>query len=171
MKHIYYGLGKGKTSTLNGSAIRANGAGKEVTYARFLKMSSSEDDILNKFTFFGSFPTSSRKFIWEMNEEERAEARQHMRDALFEQVPMMIETVGHKDMLILDEVTDLIVNKFITEEELIEFLETLPKDMEVLMSGHNKHPKLFEYVDLITYYEPQKHYFDAGVMARKGIEF
>ena len=43
MIHIYYGNGKGKTSSALGLALRATGAGKSVFFVSFLKDNSSSE--------------------------------------------------------------------------------------------------------------------------------
>ncbi|AGR40804.1 cob(I)yrinic acid a,c-diamide adenosyltransferase [Spiroplasma taiwanense] len=70
--HIYCGEGKGKTSILNGTAIRAIGAGLKVKYIRFLKnRETSENKVLEKIGIkIENYYHFSKKFVWEMNLEE-----------------------------------------------------------------------------------------------------
>lgn len=170
MIHIYWGLGKGKTSTLNGMALRAKGADLKVGIFRFLKgRETSEDAILrgagiNVLSFH-----SSNKFVLQMSPEESFKARS-------EAIAGMKYIATNKknfDMIILDELLDLCASNvnFLTENQLIEFVESLGDEVEVVLSGHTKLDNLFNKSDLITEYTPTKHYFEKGIKARKGIEF
>ena len=78
MIHIYYGFGKGKTSTLNGSAIRAKSAGLKVAYVRFLKgRFTSENNLLEKCGIKIENFHHTTKFTIEMNEEEFKETQKN----------------------------------------------------------------------------------------------
>ena len=162
-------MGKGKTSTLNGSAIRAHGAGMKVGVFRFLKgRKSSEDEVLKNAGIKVMSLHPSEKFVIEMDPTEKFKAR----DAVKSQLQYIINNQKQFDVIILDELIDVVdktVN-FLTETDLIEFLDCL-KDKEILISGHSKLDRLFEKSDLITFYNSEKHYYDKGVNARRGIEF
>ncbi|WP_342252455.1 cob(I)yrinic acid a,c-diamide adenosyltransferase [Spiroplasma endosymbiont of Amphibalanus improvisus] len=169
--HLYYGDGKGKTSILNGSAIRALGAGKKIKYYRFLKnVVSSEDNIFDQLGIeFIKIYQSGNKFIWEMNENERRRFKQEMRDGfskLYEDL-----TNSDYDLILADELLDCIVNKQITETELLKLLKDKKDNIEFLVSGHQVDPVIINAFDLVSYVKKEKHYFDTHKQfARKGIE-
>ena len=170
MQHIYWGLGKGKTSTLNGSAIRAKGAGFNVAVFRFLKgRKTHEDDQLEKLGIPVISLHSSVKFVIEMDEKEKEQAIKDVKSTMIKILQMQEKL----DMIILDEFIDLAAKNvnIVSELEIIKFLEKINKRKEILMSGHTKLQNLFNKVDLITEYTPIKHYFEKGIKARKGIEF
>lgn len=169
MLHIYYGMGKGKTSALNGSAIRAKGANFKVAYYRFLKGRPSSENIImqNIVDDFKSFQ-SSTKFVIEMNDAERKTTKQEFLQG-FKYIQLHADNY---QVICIDEIIDLIdktVN-LITKKELIDFLLSL-KNKEILISGHSIFPELEEVADLITFFKCEKHYFNKGIKARKGIEF
>lgn len=169
MIHIYYGLGKGKTSTLNGSAIRAIGANMRVGYFRFLKgRKTNEDSQLEKLGIKVMSLHPSEKFVLQMTPEEVFKSR----DAAKSTMQFILLNKDKYDLIILDEFLDLAAHNvnFLTETAMLEFLDHL-QEKEVLISGHTKLEKLFEQADLITHYQPEKHYFEKGVKAREGIEF
>ncbi|AAT27503.1 cob(I)yrinic acid a,c-diamide adenosyltransferase [[Mycoplasma] mobile] len=166
MLHIYYGFGKGKTSTLNGSAIRAKGADFKVVIYRFLKgVKTSEDEVLEKVGIFVKKLHQGTKFVFQMNGEERLNLQTFIKKELKE----IIKIKKEFNFFCFDEIIDLVEVKLITEDELISFLEHF-EEYEVLLSGHYELKKLFEKADLITFYEAKKHYFEKGIQARKGIE-
>lgn len=169
MLHIYYGKGKGKTSTLNGSVLRAKGANLKIAYFKFLKgRQSAEDKILvNLVDKFYRVQTIS-KFVVFMNEKERAQTYQETMKAL----EYIKKIKNEYDFLIFDEIIDLVdpTVQFLNSEQLIEFLK-LFKNQEVLISGHSLPKNLIEIADLITCYKSEKHYYDQGIKAREGIEY
>ena len=52
MIHIYYGYGKGKTSSAIGAGMRAKGAGKSVFFTQFLKDNKSSELSVLPFDIF-----------------------------------------------------------------------------------------------------------------------
>lgn len=167
MLHIYYGFGKGKTSTLNGSAIRAKGANFKVAVFRFLKgRETSEDNVLIQNDIFVKKIHQGTKFVIQMNENEKKLLKKYIK----EEMQQIISQKNNFNFFCFDELLDLVEVKMITQEEMIDFLDNF-KHAEVLMSGHYELEKVFEKADLITFYEAKKHYFNIGVKARKGIEF
>ena len=166
MIHIYYGFGKGKTSTVNGSVLRAKGAGLKPIIFRFLKgRPTSENDVIKSLDIpvYSNHPSS--KFVIEMDEKEKKLSN----DKALEQLDLVLTKSKEYNFIVLDEVIDLIHVKFITEDKLISLLKKIPDTCEVLITGHYKFDKLFDLADLITYYDPQKHYFKKRA-AKKGIE-
>ena len=171
MLHIYYGMGKGKSSTLNGSAVRATGAGMKVVLFRFLKgRKTSEDDPLKKIGISVYKTQTSEKFVIQMSEKEKKKTKIE----LDEYIQKLRDIYQEFDLVILDEFLDLIVENvsLMTEEEIISILQEIKNDgKEIMISGHVKNDNIFQLADLITYYNPERHYFEQGQQARKGIEF
>lgn len=170
MIQIFYGYGKGKTSTLNGQAIRLIGAGLKVGIFRFLKgRDSSEDKILESLGIVVTKFQSSTKFVFEMNEDEKREAKQKVEEGL----NFIKQNINNFDAIMLDEILDLTAGTvdFVSQHALSDFISSLPKDKEIFISGHTVVKPLFDDADLITHFEKEKHYFDKGVKARLGVEF
>ncbi len=170
MIQIFYGLGKGKTSALNGQAIRSHGAGLKVGIFRFLKgQETSEDKVLMSLGIIVKKFHSSEKFVIQMNEEEKEAARKSMHDG----IKYIQEHKDEFDIILLDEILDLVASSvmLISEEELTTFIKEIAIDKEIFVSGHTIVKQIFSQADLITFFDKEKHYFDRGVKARKGIEF
>ena len=108
MIHIYYGMGKGKTSILNGSAIRALGAGMKVKYLRFLKnRPTSENKILASLGIeIEDFHFNNKKFIWEMNDSERVQLKKDTAIGIDKFAELVKDNTI--DMLLCDELSDCI---------------------------------------------------------------
>lgn len=169
--HIYCGDGKGKTTAAMGLAIRAAGREKRVFITQFLKSGRSGElvslDKLQEFiTFMPGKPVN--KFVWNMNEEEKAQAKQEHTERFNE-----IKNIMNKekyDLLILDEIIGTINNGFIEITDILEFLKNKPSELEVVMTGRNPKSELIEIANYVTEMKCIKHPFEEGVPARIGIE-
>ena len=169
--HIYCGDGKGKTTAAMGLAIRAAGREKKVFITQFLKSGKSGELVsLEKLkeyiTFLPGRPVN--KFVWNMNDEEKMEAkREHT--ARFKEIIAIIKNEEY-DLLILDEIIATINNGFIDLNEVIEFLKNKPKTLEVVMTGRDPREELIELANYVTEMKCIKHPFEEGVSSRVGIE-
>lgn len=169
MIQIYYGDGKGKTSALNGSAIRASGDSKRVGVFRFLKgMETSEDKALMQLGIYVEKINVGTKFVFEMNDYEKLE----LKKLVLDRMAFIIKNKNNYDVLVLDEFLDLAASNvsIVSAEEMNEFIDYV-KDKELIISGHTKVKLLFKRADLITKLKKERHYFDLGIKARKGFEF
>ena len=170
MFQIYYGMGKGKTSALNGAALRAFGAELKVKVYRFLKgRHSHENQVLEKVGIEVEMFHYGQKFVIQMNDEERKKAKL----IAFEGMQKIIQDQHKYDVIIIDEFLDLMdetVN-FCKQNDILSFIEKINKDKEIIVSGHSKYDKVFDKADLISYINPERHYFNKGVSARKGFEY
>ena len=72
---VYYGDGKGKTTAAVGQAVRAAGAGMSVCFAQFLKSGASCELEGLRSLGIRMISGAQRKFVFQMTEEEKAEAR------------------------------------------------------------------------------------------------
>ena len=170
--HIYCGDGKGKTTAAIGLSVRSCGRGWPVVLSQFLKGSTSgELNVLRTLPnyHYVQAPTTTCKFVFQMNEEEKAEygrqVRQHFADTV-----AAVEKY-HAKLLVLDEVLDAVAIGMLSDEELAEFLRTRPEDLEVVMTGRAPTPCTDPLADYITRMEKVRHPFDKGLNARKGVEF
>ena len=75
--HLYYGDGKGKTTAAMGLALRALGSGKRVVIVQFLKGGNSgEIPLLAKLGAEIYRGKAGQKFVFQMNEAEKAATRE-----------------------------------------------------------------------------------------------
>ena len=77
---------------------------------------------------------------------------------------------GEVDLLILDEAIAAYNLKLVDSKLLLEFLNTKPEALEVVLTGRDPAPELVELADYVSEVKKIKHPFDRGVKARKGIE-
>ena len=77
---------------------------------------------------------------------------------------------GDYDLVIMDEANIALYYDLFSVEELIEAIDGRADKTEVVITGRNAPEKLIERADLVTEMREVKHYYNAGVQARVGIE-
>ncbi|MDP4180367.1 MAG: cob(I)yrinic acid a,c-diamide adenosyltransferase [Bacillota bacterium] len=169
--HVYTGNGKGKTTAAVGLGVRAYGRGFKILMIQFLKGADSGEIIaLERFSpdLIIKRDKQSSKFTWNMNDEEKDEAKAAAGKLLSQAI---IEAKSAKwDMLILDEIFAAISTGFIDKQEVIDFILNKPDKLEVVLTGRNVPEDIIEIADYVSEINSVKHPFDKGINARIGIE-
>ena len=170
---VYTGNGKGKTTAAVGLAVRALGAGLNVFFAQFIKggryseiealesLSASRDGLgglLCRQYGLGCFIMRSPEA------EDIAAARDGLDDALREMKS------GRYRLVILDEANVAVKLGLLSEEALIAFAKERPRDAELVITGRGAPASLIELADLVTEMREVTHYYQKGILARRGIE-
>lgn len=165
LMHLYWGEGKGKTTAAMGLALRALGGGLRVTVVQFLKDGTSGE--LDGLRHLGATVLTGEpglKFVFQMTPDERAQTRAEQ-NALLERA---LETPC--DLLVLDEacaawrlgmVDDLLLQKAVLHR---------PEGREVVLTGRDPAPWMKLKADYSTEMRCERHPYDSGISARKGIE-
>ena len=84
---------------------------------------------------------------------------------------------GDYDVVILDELNNaLAIEKFPIEDvlplnEVIELLKNKPSHVHLVITGRNAKKEITDLADLVSVIEAEKHYYNEGIPAVKGIEF
>jgi cob(I)alamin adenosyltransferase len=165
---IYTGDGKGKTTAAVGLAVRAAGSGISGIIIQFLKGQHSGEResilMLNDLIKIENF--GSEKFI--TSDLDLVEHKKIAQKG-FSRVMEIIES-GFSGVLILDEIVTAVNFKLIEEIELIRLMENKPENIELVLTGRDANDNIISKADLVTEMKCIKHYYDEGVIARKGIE-
>ncbi len=165
--HLYTGNGKGKTTAAFGLALRAEGAGKRVFIAQFVKgMHYAEMDAIERFAEIELKQYGLDCFIVNKPTQDDIDAAR----AGLAEVSQIIAK-NKADLLILDEICIALHYHLFDIEEVVALLKNKPEEMEIVMTGRYAPPELYEMADLVTEMTEIKHYYNQGVEARKGIEF
>ncbi len=164
---VYTGSGKGKTTAALGLALRAAGAGLKVYFGQFIKKGNySEIRALRKLAgsvtvrqcgrgcFIRGKP-SSRDIVTAMHG--------------FEELRAAIAGGGY-DVVIADELSPAVSAGLVALDEVLRLVDEKPESVELVITGRGAHPRLVKRADLVTDMRCVKHYMDAGVRCRKGIE-
>lgn len=168
---IYTGNGKGKTTAAVGLSVRAIGRGFNVYMIQFLKdRDTGELHTLSHFDNFKVFRfKSSRKFFWQMNDEEKDLLKKQLKEA-YEFIVDVLKN-NKCDLLILDEIMGVLHNNLYSIDDIIKLMDMKPEGMEMVMTGRNAPEELIERADLVTEMKLIKHPYEKGIKSRCGIEF
>lgn len=170
---VYTGDGKGKTTSAIGLTVRAVGRGMHVKIFQFIKSPErtyGEQIALKKLGV--EMEQVGIGFTWTKTPEEH-------REALRIGWPKAKEAVmsGEYDVVVLDELNNaLAINSFpvadvLPLEDVLELIKNKPNHVHLVITGRGAHQKVKEAADLVSVIDVEKHYYNEGVPAVKGIEF
>lgn len=169
--HIYTGEGKGKTTAAIGLAVRAAGWGTPVLFVQFFKEDSVPSGEKEFFKRAGIelIRSNCRHPIFTKGRTDEAAIKAAIRGT-FEAVAARLAT-NAPGLLVLDEVMACIKGGWLAAEEIIAFLRDRPAGVEVVLTGRDAPVELVQLADYVTEMLKIKHPFDAGAVARKGVEY
>ncbi|MGJ8454988.1 cob(I)yrinic acid a,c-diamide adenosyltransferase [Pseudothermotoga sp. U03pept] len=164
---VYTGNGKGKTTAALGLTLRAVGSGLKVYIAQFMKgMDYGELHSLKLLPNVTIERFGKPSFIHGKPDEEdiriAAEGLKRVKEIL---------TTGEYDIVILDEANVACYLGLFSAEQLVEVVQSRTPSTEVIVTGRYAPEELLEIADLVTEMKEVKHYYQKGVLARKGIEY
>ncbi len=168
LTHYYYGDGKGKTSAAMGLALRTAGHGLRVMIVQFFKTGNSGEVAVLKHlpgvtVVYGQ---SGKGFSHTMSDAQKKETTA-IHDANLRQA---IDAADDLDVLILDEAMDAYQLGYLDKAPFDALMRNKPPHLELVITGHQSDEWLCRNADYVTRFVKEKHPFDSGVTARKGIE-
>jgi cob(I)alamin adenosyltransferase len=167
MIQVYTGYGKGKTTAALGLAIRAAGAGLKVYIGQFIKGKNySELNALKEIKNIKIEQFGRGCFIKNVPQQKDIKLAKNGLEKIKKIVSQRLY-----DVVILDEINVALYSKLLELKEVVSLLRKTPKKVELILTGRNAHPAIFEIADLISEIKEIKHYFKKGIKARKGIEY
>jgi len=161
MIHYAYGNGKGKTTAALGQAIRAAGSGMRVLVVQFFK--NRETGELASLAKLG-IPVlrGCAGDGISLDEAILAQCR------VIHNANLKAAMESPAELIVLDEVADALRLGALDEALLRQALQ---QDREWMLTGHKKIEWLAETADYVSHVEKEKHPFDRGQEARRGIEY
>ncbi|MEZ4502219.1 MAG: cob(I)yrinic acid a,c-diamide adenosyltransferase [Dehalococcoidia bacterium] len=162
------GNGKGKTTAALGVTLRAWGRGWKICWLQFIKSKTSNYGETRAARRMGieMIPLGDG-FTWLSKDIEHDKALARECWALAKE---KIESAEF-DLVVLDEITYPITYGWLEVEDVIEVLTNRPKDVDVIMTGRDAHPRLVEFADTVTEMTEVKHAYQSGVKAQPGIDY
>ena len=148
---IYTGDGKGKSTAAFGLCLRALGHGHRVRVVQFLKAERCGEHVMAE-------KIGLKVSQCPMGRKSGPCARPC---PLFVEAQKILEE-NAADLLVLDELMAAIRHGCVDKR---------PENTEIVMTGRRAPRELAERAALVTSMEKVKHFFDAGVPAREGIEY
>jgi cob(I)alamin adenosyltransferase len=180
--HVYTGDGKGKTTAALGQAMRAVGRGLNVLVLQYFKLASEPSGEMAWAEGLRGRPgiesAEGGHLIFRRGDYrhpffDRGADREKLRDKILEQTAWVAAELkaGYWDLVVLDEVNNALRDKFILWDEMEEFLENTPENVEIICTGRGAPEELIEAADYVTEMKAVKHPGTLKIGARKGIEY
>ncbi len=161
MIHLLYGYGRGKTSSAFGLALRMAGHGKRILVVQFIKDGTSGEvaairqlpgvEVLHPEPYLD---LEANRTLW--------------REAIFR-----LRDPDGTALIVLDEVLDAMAGGALTPDELTDAVRAFAATgAELVLTGHEDPPReLVDLADYITRFEPIRHPYEKGIVAREGVEY
>jgi len=165
---VYTGNGKGKTTAALGTVFRALGHGQRVCMLQFLKGKGEYGErIFGRTIDLLEWHICGRGFVF--NKEDKSADREIARKG-FDLAREKVLSDAF-DLIIFDEITYLPHYGFLEVEKIVELVEARPSRLNVVLTGRNADAAIIRIADTVTVMEAEKHAYDMGIKAQKGIEF
>lgn len=165
---VYTGNGKGKTTAAVGLCMRSLAAGRRVYFCQFMKQGyTGERKAFESFGDLAKFVQYGRGCeLRNPDAELDAKAAQEGLACALEAM-----TSGEYDVVVLDEANVADSMGHFLPGALRSFIEAKPEGVELVITGRGASEETMRAADLVTEMKEVKHYYSAGVPARRGIEF
>lgn len=165
---VHTGDGKGKSTAAFGTALRAIARGWKVCVVQFIKSGDwkvGEEKVGRELGM--DWWTLGDGFTWDSESMDRSEA---VARAAWDAAKDKIAS-GAYEMVLLDEITYPMNWRWIDTTDVAATLRARPPHVNVIATGRDAPAELLEIADTVTSMEKVKHAFDAGVRAKRGIDF
>ena len=169
---VYTGGGKGKTTAALGMALRAVGYGHKVCMIQFIKGSwhYGEMDSSKKLSPEFELIPAGKGFVGIIDDKSPREEHQKYAEEAIKTCKEKIQSEKY-DLVILDEINYAVNLGLIDIESVIELIKSKPKKLDLVLTGNHAKAEIIELADLVTEMKEIKHPFQAGIKAKKGIDF
>jgi len=165
---VYTGDGKGKTTAAFGLAMRAAGHGLAVLVLQFMKADPTWGEIVSARRL-GITIEQVGLVHWvvkgKVSDDDRRAAAVGFARA------RELVMGGAYDVVVLDELCTALFFELVPLTDVLALLADRPTAVELVVTGRRAPDELVAAADLVTEMRPVKHYYDAGLHARQGIEF
>jgi cob(I)alamin adenosyltransferase len=165
---VHTGDGKGKSSAAMGVMLRAVSAGWKVAVVQFLKSGKwhTGEEAAGK-ALGVEWWSLGDGFTWDSKDIDRTEAI--AREAWLAAAGLIRD--GRHRLVILDEITYPMNWRWIHTKDVVETIRSRPADVSIIATGREAPAELREVADTVTEMRAEKHAFDEGFVAMRGIEF
>jgi len=166
---IYTGNGKGKSTAAIGQAVRAAGFGLKTYIAQFMKEYPYNEliSLKNLSEWISIEQFGGDEFVYKKELPGQVELDKAKKGLQTAKEKMQS---GVYDLIILDEAIVAIYFKLIESKDLIEIINAKPENVEMILTGRYCPYELIEMADLVTEMKEVKHYYEKGIISRRGIE-
>ncbi len=166
---VYTGNGKGKTTAALGLALRAAGFGLKTYIAQFMKEFPYNEikslEYLSEWITIEQF--GGDEFVYKKEPPSETDIAK-VKSGLKKAKDNMLS--GNYDIIILDEACVSIYFNLIKVGELLDFIKLKPETVEIVITGRYCPEEILNVADLVTEMKEIKHYYEKGILSRRGIE-
>ena len=162
------GDGKGKSSAAFGVMVRAVARGWKVAVVQFLKSGEwhvGEEDVGKDLGV--DWWSIGEGFTWDSEDLTRDQA---VAQAAWAHAKAIILADTHR-LVVLDEITYPMNWRWIDTDDVIATIRDRPARVNVVATGRDAPSALVDVADTVTEMRKVKHAYDAGVVAKKGIDY
>ncbi|XKE46402.1 cob(I)yrinic acid a,c-diamide adenosyltransferase [Halomonas organivorans] len=165
---VFTGNGKGKTTAAWGTVTRALGYGYRVGVVQFIKgqWECGERDRLQDDPNL-EVAIMATGFTWETQNRE-ADTRA-CREVWAEAERLLADPEVY--LVVLDEITYMLKFGYLDVDAVRQALANRPIEQTVIVTGRNAHRELLAMADTVTEMQETRHAFNAGLEARRGIDY
>jgi len=162
------GDGKGKSTAAWGVVMRGVAQGWKVAVVQFLK--SGEWKVGEEKTARGlgvDWFAIGEGFSWDSEDlgEDEAVAR-----SAWSRAKELIDGGDHR-LVVLDEITYPMTWGWIDTDEVVRTIRERPSKVSIVATGRDAPQALIDVADTVTEMRSIKHAYDAGIVAKKGIDY
>jgi len=162
------GNGKGKSSAAFGVMVRALARDWKVAVVQFIKASDwkvGEEKIGRHLGV--EWRALGGGFTWDSTDlsHDIALAREAWGQAA------ELIAGGEYDLVILDELTYLCSWGWVPTEEIVAAVVNRPRHVHLVITGRDAPQALIDVADTVTEMRHVKHAYDAGIVAKRGIDY
>lgn len=163
------GNGKGKSSSAFGMVMRALGYGYKVGVVQFIKGAqlSGEEMYLRDHCPQVTFEQMGTGFTWDTQDRSGDIAAAEKSWAVAQK--MLGDDSYH--LVVLDELTYMLSFKYLDQDMILQALKNRPENQSVVVTGRGGGSALADMADTVSEIKEIKHAYNAGVMARKGVDY
>ena len=164
---VLTGNGKGKSTSGFGTIFRAAGYGLKTAVVQYIKGTwpCGERDLALKLGI--PVEVMGTGFTWETQNREKDIAAA---EKAWEESKRFLAD-PEIEVLLLDELTYMLSYSYLDLEEVKAALAARPENQTVVVTGRDCHPDLIAMADTVSEVNPVKHAFEAGIKARKGVDW
>ncbi len=162
------GNGKGKSTAAFGIALRGLGRGWNVRVIQFLKSGdwrTGEEAMLTKLG--ADWWSAGDGFTWDSNDMETSK---QLAIAAWTSAAETLRTGSHQ-VLVLDEVTYAMTWGWITTDDVVTAIASRHPSVSVVLTGRDAPAEIVEIADTVTTMDDTKHAYNAGIAAKRGIDY
>jgi len=162
------GDGKGKSTAAFGIVMRAVARDWKVAVVQFLKSGDwhvGEEDIARRIGV--DWFAMGEGFTWDSENISQDEA---VAQAAWAQARALIRAGDHR-LVVLDEITYPMTWGWIDTADVVATIRDRPDRVSVVATGRDAPDALIDVADTVTEMRKVKHAYDAGIVAKKGIDY